>query len=252
MATAYGYGRQSDPDATGDDSPEIQKQAIERYYDYALKPEQYAWGGFVADLGISGSKPFANRPQGCILGRKLEKGDVVIFAKLDRGFRDTRDTLDTVKAWEARGVRAMFLDLNVDTGTAIGMFILTTAAAIATMERERAGERMREFQRKRKAEGRPHTRPPYGYKNVGAKGKREFAEDPEQRKVGKLILQWRLQNYPWEAIYWALIRRGAKQRNGNEYSRSTIQNYAAGELRLMGLEIQKAKGRKSQTEIDGA
>ena len=43
------------------------------------------------ERGVSGSKPFGDREQGSALLARLQHGDVVVAAKLDRMFRSTLD-----------------------------------------------------------------------------------------------------------------------------------------------------------------
>ncbi len=50
-----------------------------------------------SDVNISGSTPFQKRPEAQKLVSVLKSGDVIVIAKLDRGFRDTADCLNTVK-----------------------------------------------------------------------------------------------------------------------------------------------------------
>src|SRR5437016_2785618 len=61
------------------------------------------------------TRNLVERPMGEALNTRLKRGDHVIFPKLDRGFRNTRDMLVTMDNWIARGVTAHFVDLNVDT-----------------------------------------------------------------------------------------------------------------------------------------
>ena len=48
------------------------------------------------DGGVSGSVPLAERPEGKRLLEAVEKGDVIITAKLDRAFRSAADALGTL------------------------------------------------------------------------------------------------------------------------------------------------------------
>jgi DNA invertase Pin-like site-specific DNA recombinase len=49
------------------------------------------------DLGVSGSVLFVDRPEGKRLMEMVEKGDVIITAKLDRAFRNARDALESLE-----------------------------------------------------------------------------------------------------------------------------------------------------------
>src|SRR5262245_8871249 len=52
--------------------------------------------GVFADEAESSETPLEKRPRGQLLSDRLERGDHVVFPKLDRGFRDTVDMLRTV------------------------------------------------------------------------------------------------------------------------------------------------------------
>ena len=55
-----------------------------------------------SDVNISGSMPFIERPEAKKLLSYLNKGDTVVIAKLDRGFRDTADCLNTVNLFKKK------------------------------------------------------------------------------------------------------------------------------------------------------
>jgi putative DNA-invertase from lambdoid prophage Rac len=72
------------------------------------------------DRGVSGSAPFADRPEGKRLLETIEKGDVIITAKLDRAFRNAADALATLEELKEQGVGLHMIDLGGDvTGNGI-------------------------------------------------------------------------------------------------------------------------------------
>ncbi|HCD5026529.1 TPA: recombinase family protein, partial [Enterobacter hormaechei] len=92
----------------------------------------------------SGSMPFQKRPEAQKLVSVLKSGDIVVIAKLDRGFRDTADCLNTVKWLQKRNVTLRILDISLDVSTPIGEMILTIMASVATFERKRIAERIKD------------------------------------------------------------------------------------------------------------
>jgi putative DNA-invertase from lambdoid prophage Rac len=106
------------------------------------------------DEGISGSIPFGERPQGKMLLARLQPGDHLIAAKLDRMFRDASDANETVHLLRRRGVILHLLDLggNVSEGP-IGQLLLTIMAAIAEFERARIAERIAESKAQQRRDG---------------------------------------------------------------------------------------------------
>src|SRR5580693_8059586 len=105
--------------------------------------------------GVSGSIPVEERPIGRALFAKLERGDIVIAAKLDRLFRSALDALKVVESLKGRGVKLHLLDLGGDiAGNGISKLFLTIAAAFAEAERDRIRERIGQVKADQKARGR--------------------------------------------------------------------------------------------------
>ena len=132
----------------------------------------------------------------------LRKNDHVIFAKLDRGFRDAEDFLSTRRLWDQLGVVIHFLDFKADLATAHGRFVATLIAAVAEWESAVTSERCREVAQRLKEEGRPRgNKAPYGKKIIGRKKTRRFVDDPEQRRIGQQIIRLRDEFLlTWETI----------------------------------------------------
>lgn len=97
-----------------------------------------------SDVNVSGSIMFFQRPEAQKLIRELKTGDTIIIAKLDRGFRDTTDCLNTVKWLQKRNITLRILDIALDVSTPIGEMILTIMASVATFERKRIAERIKD------------------------------------------------------------------------------------------------------------
>ncbi len=154
MSTYYGYIRVSTLQQANDgDSLETQLKQINSYASlkgYDISPEN-----FITERGVSGSVEFEKRPEGLKLFEKLEAGDVLIFSKLDRAFRNTRNALNTLHELKLRGISVHFIDLGGDvTNDGIGSVIFTILSAFATFERERIATRIREVKQVQKADGK--------------------------------------------------------------------------------------------------
>jgi putative DNA-invertase from lambdoid prophage Rac len=106
------------------------------------------------ERGVSGGQEFGSRPAGSKLLASLQSGDIVIFPKLDRGFRNTRDALNVLHSLKECGVSVHSIDLGGDvTGNGVGAIIFTILSAFATFERERIASRISEVKQFRKAQG---------------------------------------------------------------------------------------------------
>jgi putative DNA-invertase from lambdoid prophage Rac len=150
----YGYVRVSTlQQANEGDSLETQLKQIGSYA--SLKGYEIPLENFVTERGVSGSLEFEKRPEGAKLFERLQSGDVLIFSKLDRAFRNTRNALNTLHELKVRGVSVHFIDLGGDvTNDGIGSVIFTILSAFASFERERIATRIREVKQVQKTEGK--------------------------------------------------------------------------------------------------
>src|SRR5262245_54981393 len=86
---AYGYVRASTEDQ--EDTLPAQEHAVRGAYAARLAPRGYTWGGLYVDRGVSGAVEMTSRPAGHRLTMELERGDIVIVHKIDRGWRSVLD-----------------------------------------------------------------------------------------------------------------------------------------------------------------
>ena len=129
MAT-WGYARVS----TGEQETEPQRMAL---------VEAGVPADRIADEVVSGSVLALARPVlASVLGR-LERGDVLVVAKLDRLGRNSADLLGVIEGLDRRGVAVRLLDMGADTGTAAGRLVVQVLAAVAEWERGVMLERTR-------------------------------------------------------------------------------------------------------------
>jgi putative DNA-invertase from lambdoid prophage Rac len=148
----YGYCRVSTVrQANEGESLDIQRRQIEGY---ALM-HGLTLDGVLVEEGVSGSIPVEQRPIGGQLFSKLQRGDIVIAAKLDRLFRSALDALKVVESLKVRGVKLHLLDLGGDiAGNGLSKLFLTITAAFAEAERDRIRERISQVKADQKARGR--------------------------------------------------------------------------------------------------
>lgn len=180
--TIYGYVRVSTlQQANEGDSLETQLRQISSYA--SLKDFNIPSENFITERGVSGNLEFEKRPEGVKLFNQLASGDILIFSKLDRAFRNTRNALNTLYELKQRGISVHFIDLGGDvTNDGIGSVIFTILSAFATFERERIATRIREVKQVQKAEGKflgGQTR--FGYMVVDEK----LEKEPDQQKIIK-------------------------------------------------------------------
>ncbi len=147
---SYGYGRVS---TAGQSADNQRLELTQAGYDVAGR----RW---FAD-SISGKVPALQRPQFGRLMERLEAGDTLIVAKLDRLGRDSMDVEHTLRALEEAGVSVIILRLGKsDLTSTAGKLIRRVLAAVADMERSLLVERTQAGLARAKAEGKVLGRRP--------------------------------------------------------------------------------------------
>jgi DNA invertase Pin-like site-specific DNA recombinase len=214
--TYYGYIRVSTLQQADGDSLETQLKQITSYASlkgYDIPPEN-----FITERGISGSVEFEKRPEGLKLFERLETGDVLIFSKLDRAFRNTRNALNTLHDLKLRGISVHFIDLGGDvTNDGIGSVIFTILSAFATFERERIATRIREVKQVQKADGKflgGFTR--FGYRVEEDR----LVKDPDQQIIIK-----EMKDMKRRGMSLRRISKWLKKTYSVEMSHSTVSTF---------------------------
>ena len=186
--TIYGYARVSTVTQVKEgESLETQKLQIQSYA--ISKGLELDAANIFVEAGVSGGIEFANRPEGSKLTQLVTTGDIIIFPKLDRAFRNTRNALNVLHDMKERKVSIHFIDLGGDvTGNGIGAIVFTILSAFATFERERIATRIREVKQVQKAQGKfTGGRRPFGFEVIdGVK-----VVKPEEQKVISRMKQLR-------------------------------------------------------------
>ncbi len=152
----YGYCRVSTPkQANEGESLDVQRRQIEGH----AHMHGLTLASVLVEEGVSGSVPVEDRPVGGSLFARLQRGDIVIAAKLERLFRSALDACKVVESLKTRGVKLHLLDLGGDiAGDGISKLFLTTAAAFAEAERVRKRDRIRERIRQAKVDQKARGR----------------------------------------------------------------------------------------------
>lgn len=148
----YGYCRVSTlKQADEGESLDVQRRQIEGY----AHMHGLTLTDVLVESGVSGSVPVEERPVGAALFAKLERGDIVVAAKLDRLFCSALDALKVVESLKSRGVKLHLLDPGGDIASnGISKLFLTIAAAFPEAERDRIRERISQVKADQKVRGR--------------------------------------------------------------------------------------------------
>ncbi len=151
--TVFGYVRVSTvQQANEGDSLEAQIKQVTSYA--SSRGLELDEASVYVERGVSGGLEFNSRPEGSKLLEIIQSGDILIFPKLDRGFRNTRDALNTLHLLKERNCSVHSIDLGGDvTGNGVGAIIFTILSAFASFERERIASRISEVKQMRKSQG---------------------------------------------------------------------------------------------------
>lgn len=216
----FGYLRVSTAlQASEGESLETQFRQIESYA--TIKGFSIPKQNFITEKGVSGSLEFEKRPEGGRLFQILQRSDVLIFSKLDRAFRNTRNALNTLHDLKQRGVSVHFIDLGGDvTNDGIGSVIFTILSAFATFERERIATRIREVKQTQKSEGKfLGGIPRFGYQVVDSK----LEKDP----TGQLVLR-QIRGFRRKGMSYRKIAEQIEQNYSVRLSHTTIASLLIG------------------------
>ena len=248
---AFGYGRVST--AKQGLSREAQTETVQR-------AAEYHTGGTASEMffddDISGSIPFAERPSGRLLLAAVKAAiaagacPTIIITKVDRLGRDTVDVSQTVTLFESLGARIVFLDINVDTRTAMGRAFMQIAAVFAELERARIRERIQTTLDLKRSQNLVIGSVPYGWdaRDTGAVNKagkpiRELVANPEEQKWILHMARARARGASWTSIATDLNRQGVPtKRRGEKLNLRQIGG---------GLAIKRALGLWNPGTITG-
>ncbi len=203
----YGYVRVSTLMQVDGESLDTQSRQIQNYA--GSKGWDFQHDSIFVEAGVSGSTDFQRRPQGQRLLNGLVRGDTIIFAKLDRAFRNVQNAFATLQQLKDMGINVHFIDLGGEvTGSGIGAVVFGVMSVFANFEKDRIASRIREVKQMQKAQGRfVGGRRAFGYNIVdGQKVQREdeqrvIVHMQEQRAAGKsyrAIANWLKSNTSFE------------------------------------------------------
>ena len=224
---ALGYGRVST--AKQGLSREAQTETVQRAAAFHVGgpdsgPDAVSSEMFFDD-DTSGSIPFVDRPAGRQLLARVRdalaagQNPTVIVTKVDRLGRDTVDVSQTVTLFESLGARIVFLDINVDTRTAMGRAFMQIAAVFAELERARIRERIQTTLDLKRSQNLVIGTVPYGWdaRDTGARNKtgkpvRELVANPAEQQNIVAMARARAAGASYNQIARDLNRRGADTR----------------------------------------
>jgi DNA invertase Pin-like site-specific DNA recombinase len=184
----------------------------ERQLRQAAELAGYTEFELVREEGRSG-KSITGRPALTAALKRLDTGtaSALFVTRIDRLARSTKDFLSIIDRANANKWRLVMLDLNLDTASYQGRFVVTIMSALAEMERGIIAERQKDVHKDRRARGIK-----WGV-DMGPKNK-------TSNEVKDLIRKQKDSGLSFHEIARRLNNNGVPTQNGGKWYATTVKN----------------------------
>jgi site-specific DNA recombinase len=196
----------------------------------------------IIDEDISGHKPFYERPGGGRAKQLFYEGvKTIVVLKVDRIFRNVKDSLITIDEWGDKDISLHITDLggnSLDVKTAMGRMFFIQAVSMGELERNMAGERTKSVLSHKKVNKNIYCGNIYGYDKVNQQwnGKKmtggELQPNLKELEIVKQIYEMKSGGFNDNQIATTLNRMNVTTKKGKLWQGSTVASILGNQIYL--------------------
>lgn len=178
----------------------------------------------VADEGVSGTKPLAERAGGkriaAILDARRSDVDAVVVVRTDRLGRDAAETLTLLKRFRIGRVGLVAVAQHLDLATPHGKAMAAMGAVFGELERDLLAERTTDALAELRRQGRAWNHAPFGWENDGG----HLVPVAEEQDTLERIRSLRADGKGYATVARLLTEEGRRTKRGGQWQAMSVRS----------------------------